>query len=76
MTALPVGTGTDARQDEQPPATNEGLLKSRDAAKILGICERTLWSLDRRGEIPRVNIGRAVRYDAADLYAWIERQKR
>ncbi|MCH7572765.1 MAG: helix-turn-helix domain-containing protein [Planctomycetes bacterium] len=75
MTVLPVSVSTEARQDEQPPATN-GLLKPREAARILCICERTLWALDRSGEIPRINIGRAVRYDAADLYAWIERQKR
>lgn len=48
------------------------LLKPRDAAKMLAISERTLWQLTSLGQIPRVAIGRAVRYSVADLRAWIE----
>ena len=76
-------TQHSCRNSVVPPADNDGsagnntrLLKSRAAAEVLNVSERTLWSLDKSGEIPRINIGRAVRYDTADLYAWIERQKR
>jgi excisionase family DNA binding protein len=53
------------------------LIKSPEAARVLGISTRTLWDLShRRGEIPVVRIGRAVRYNFADLRAWVERQRR
>ena len=52
------------------------LLTSKEAAAALGVCEKTLWSLtDPRGPIACVRIGRAVRYDPADLSAWIESAK-
>jgi excisionase family DNA binding protein len=51
------------------------LLRPRDAAAALAVCEKTLWTLTDRGEIPVVKIGRAVRYDPRDLSAWIDRQK-
>ena len=48
------------------------LLRPAEAAKALGVSPRTLWSL----AIPRVQIGkRGVRYDVADLRAWIEKNK-
>jgi excisionase family DNA binding protein len=56
-------------------ATPRKLLTARDAAKVLGCCEKTLWTLTQSGEIPCVRIGRAVRYDPADLYRWIESAK-
>jgi excisionase family DNA binding protein len=51
------------------------LLTARQAAKVLNVCEKTLWTLTKNGDIPAVRIGRAVRYDPADLRAWIERAK-
>jgi excisionase family DNA binding protein len=51
------------------------LLTPREAARMLSICEKTLWSLTKRGEIPAVRIGRAVRYDPRDLAAWIKSAK-
>jgi excisionase family DNA binding protein len=47
------------------------LLTARQAARALSISERTLWSLTKSGQIPAVRIGRAVRYDPADLRRWI-----
>ncbi len=52
------------------------LLMGREAAKILSISERTLFTLTKAGEIPAVRIGRSVRYDPFDLGAWIESTKR
>jgi hypothetical protein len=52
------------------------LLIARDAAKALSVSERTLWGLTHpRGPIPVVKFGRAVRYDARDLAAFIDRAK-
>jgi len=52
------------------------LLTPQEAARSLNVCERTLYSLTKAGELPAVRIGRAVRYDIADLRAWIERAKK
>ena len=52
------------------------LLKVDEAAKLLSISARKLWELTNCGEIPRVRIGRAVRYDPRALEAWIAKQKR
>jgi excisionase family DNA binding protein len=51
------------------------LLKPREAADVLGICARSLWTLTQREELPCVRIGRSVRYDMADLVAFIEAKK-
>lgn len=51
------------------------LVKPREAAQALGICEKTLWTLTKCGELPAVRIGRSVRYDLQDLRAFIDRMK-
>jgi excisionase family DNA binding protein len=47
----------------------------REAATALGISERKLWDLTNNGAIPSVKIGRAERYDPADIQTWINTQK-
>ncbi len=52
------------------------LLTARQAAKLLNISERTLYARTQDGSITVVRIGdRGIRYDPADLRAWIERAK-
>jgi excisionase family DNA binding protein len=51
------------------------LWKRSQAAKALGISERTLWSLTQAGTIPYVKIGRSVRYAPDELKAWVSAQK-
>jgi excisionase family DNA binding protein len=51
------------------------LLTPREAARLLSICERTLWTLTHRGELAAVRIGRAVRYSLEDLRAYCEKAK-
>jgi excisionase family DNA binding protein len=46
---------------------------SREAAAILRVSARWLWGATARGEIRCVRLGRAVRYDARDLAAYIDR---
>jgi hypothetical protein len=47
------------------------LLKPKEAAAVLSIGERKLWSLTAGREIPCVRIGVSVRYAPADLAAFI-----
>ncbi len=60
---------------EEQSAIKTRLMTAREAAKYLNISERTLWTLSNVGDLPRVLIGRAVRYDAADLEAFINTNK-
>jgi excisionase family DNA binding protein len=53
----------------------EALLTYRQAAEVLRITERSLWSLVDRGALPAVRFGRTVRIDPADLRKFIERSK-
>lgn len=48
------------------------LLTSRQAARMLAVSERTLWSLSADQKLPRVLIGRAIRYRLADLERFCE----
>ncbi|RMH23666.1 MAG: DNA-binding protein [Planctomycetota bacterium] len=59
-----------------PPACVDPLLTYRQAAKVLGVTERTVWTLVHDGALPAVRFGRSVRIDPADLRAFIERGKR
>lgn len=56
-------------------ATAEGLLRPRDAAAWLKISERSLWAMANRGEIRAIRFGRNVRYDVADLQAFVGARK-
>ncbi len=52
------------------------LLTTSQAAKVLTVSARTLYSLTKSGQIPAVKLGvRGLRYDPADLRAWIQRAK-
>ena len=51
------------------------LLTVRQAARALALCDKTLRELTKRGELPCIRYGRAVRYDIADLRAWIAAKK-
>jgi excisionase family DNA binding protein len=57
---------------ESNTQTHVLLLTPRQAAKALNVCERTLWTLTKRGQVPAVRIGWSVRYNPADLRCWIE----
>ncbi|QVL31729.1 helix-turn-helix domain-containing protein [Telmatocola sphagniphila] len=51
------------------------LVDAREAARLLGIGARKLWEITNTRELPAVRIGRAIRYDMADIRAFIERAK-
>ena len=51
------------------------LMTYQDAAKVLQVSDRTVWSLVDRGELPAVRFGRSVRIDRRDLEAFIDKSK-
>src|SRR6266498_3583688 len=51
------------------------LVNDREAARLLGVCAKTIYLLTKRGELPAVRIGRAVRYDVQDLRGFVQRTK-
>ena len=52
------------------------LFTARQAARMLSLSERTLYAITKAGDLPAVRCGRLVRYDPADLRAWIESSKK
>lgn len=57
------------------PPIERVLYKEREAAAVLNCSQRTVRNLADRGELPRVRFLASVRYDRADLLAFIERSK-
>ena len=51
------------------------LLTAREAARMLAISPRKLWSLTNCGDVRCVRIDRAVRYAPADLQAYVDSLK-
>ncbi len=52
------------------------LLTNKQAAKLLGVCERKLWSMtNETREISCIRIGRSVRYDPRDIEEYLQRSK-
>jgi excisionase family DNA binding protein len=78
-------TGAAARQEfskisnTESPVTGAAqqrlLLTVRQAAEALSICEKSLWNLTKRGDLPAVRIGKSVRYTLEDLQSFIGRSK-
>lgn len=55
--------------------TMHPLLTYREAAKVLGVTPRTVWTLVQAGTLPAVRFGRSVRIDPTDLRQFIDRAK-
>lgn len=53
----------------------EKLLTYKQAGALLGVTERTVWTLVDDGELPAIRFGRSVRIDPADLRKFINRNK-
>jgi putative molybdopterin biosynthesis protein len=62
-------------QLDQPAIEPGSLLTMRDVGKRLRLCERSVYGLIRRGELPAVRIGGSVRIDPADLADFIARSR-
>jgi len=57
------------------PISFERLLTYQETGKLLGVTDRTIFSLVERGDLPVVRFGHNVRIDPADLRAFVERSK-
>jgi len=53
----------------------EKLFTYKATAEVLGVTERTVFTLVATGQLPAVRFGRSVRIDPADLRAYIDRCK-
>lgn len=51
-------------------------MRSREAAKALGISERLLWEWTDRGVVPHIRLGKAVLYPVDSLRDWLQREAR
>lgn len=56
-------------------ATEPKLITAKEAAKVLSISTRKLWSLTNRRQVPSIRIGVSVRYSVEDLRDYIEQQR-
>ncbi|MDX2277296.1 MAG: helix-turn-helix domain-containing protein [Hyphomonadaceae bacterium] len=61
----------------KPQTTPGGLINTQQAAVRLGLCKSTLDKMRCKGKGPRFikSTDRAVRYDPADLDAWVANRK-
>jgi excisionase family DNA binding protein len=57
--------------DDKPDKIPTLALRPREAAKALGISERTLWTLTKAGRIACVRVGRAVLYSIETLRVFL-----
>lgn len=55
-----------------PNKNDELLVSAANAAGLLSICPRTLWTLTNEGKVPHVRIGRRVMYSRTALRKWIQ----
>ena len=51
------------------------LVDAREAARLLSISARTLWALQKSGDLPAIRIGRSVRYSTDTLRAWVAKRQ-
>lgn len=65
----------DSPRHPELPFLSHGLplaLRPRDAAKAIGVSERTLWAMTApRGPVPCVRLGGCTLYPVAALQAWL-----
>ncbi len=69
----PIERSQHAMSRGQKPPDNVGLLVNmREAAKLLKMSERNVWSMWKAGKIPRpIRIGQSVRWGYEELRAWV-----
>ena len=48
-------------------------MRPREAAKALGISERTLWEWTDRGVVPHIRLGKAILYPVDALREWLQK---
>lgn len=49
------------------------MLNAKDMARVLSLCERTIWRLAKKGLlIPPVRIGKSCRWIEKDVVKWVK----
>ena len=66
------GFWTEQATDRVPPVPLT--VDRREAARILGISERLLWSLTDAGEVPHARLGARVVYPIDELRHWLSQR--
>lgn len=63
----------DALFAGQKPPTDRGLLlDTRETARLLHVCPKTVYTMEKRGRMPQaIRIGSAVRWSHDELNAWV-----
>ena len=59
------------RNEENLPSGGPLALAPRDAARALGVSERTLWTYTRLHGVPHVRLGRRILYPVRELADWL-----
>gem|GEM_PF-1497729 len=70
----PAALGETAPQPDHrnpPPSPLPLLIDGREAARLLGVSERTLHTLAMDNIIPSHKVGRLRRYNPSELQAWV-----
>lgn len=69
--------GAGMSQLDQKPPVFEALIRSKDAARLLGMSEWSLRKLAHEGELPYIHRSPTapMYFDPIDLRRWIEREK-
>lgn len=76
---IPVFKGTPLRRITTPPpppkAQDAGLWTTKETSSYLRISPRVLFEETKQKHIRHIRIGRLVRYDPADVRAYLEARK-
>ena len=62
----------ESESEASPPL----LITASEAAALLTISPRKLWSMTNAGQVPCIRMGRTVRYCPTALREWVERSVR
>jgi predicted DNA-binding transcriptional regulator AlpA len=58
------------------PVPDDGLLKMSEVLRLLNVSRTALFNLRRRGLIPSVHVGRALRFRPRDVERYVQGQTR
>lgn len=63
------------RKRESKTASGALLVDTAEAGRLLGLGRSSIVNLADSGELPRVRLGRAVRFSTADVEALVQRRR-
>ncbi len=71
-----IGVNERNKTIKAEPETPCLAMRVREAAKAIGISERTLWQRTEDGYVPHIRRGKIVLYPVDALRDWLQRQAR